>query len=317
MKKQNIIKKNFGVLTIVTLIFLLLFFYFINSIFIMIDAGHTGVLFKRFGNKGVVLDKVYSEGINIIWPWDRLISYDVKIQEFKEAVSVLSKNGLTIDVIVSIRYQLVRSRTPWLHQNVGKEYRRKIIQPSIISSVREVVGEYSPIELYTKVRKIMQDQIMVELLEETRRIPIMYSNVIIETIKLPVLINDAIESKLKREQEFLEYEFKILMENQEVKRKIIEASGIKKYNSIVNESLTEKILTLKGIQATIDLAKSQNSKVVVIGSGEKGLPIILNTETQSKNEFLDSNLEIENDSQTKADGKNLALGSQIEKDDNK
>lgn len=271
------LKKNRVFFIVFGLVCLFAFFYLWDSIVITIFPGHAGVYFRRFLNKGTVIEKSYQEGVHFIWPWNEMYIYDVRIQEFKQKVEVLSQNGLTIMAVVSVRYYLLKDEIPLLHQRVGKNYKDKVIIPSTISSVREVIGKYLPEQLYTTARHIFQDEILVGTVEETGRLPIVYSDIIIEVIKLPDMINKAIETKLRQQQEFLEYQFKILKAQEEKKRKIIEASGIKEFQKIITESLSDPLLTWQGIQATKDIATSENAKIIIIG-GKDGLPIILNTE---------------------------------------
>jgi regulator of protease activity HflC (stomatin/prohibitin superfamily) len=279
---KKFFKKNLEFFIVFGLVSLFCIFYLWDTIIITIYPGHAGVLFKRFFNQGTVIEKSYDEGLHIILPWNKMYVYDVRIQEHKQQVEVLSQNGLTIKVVVSVRYFLLKDEIPLLHQRVGTEFRDKVILPSTISSVREVIGKYLPEQLYTTARHIIQDEILVGTIEETGRLPIVYSDMIIETIKLPPMINAAIETKLRHQQEYLEYQYKILMAKAEKERKIIEAAGIKQYQLIISESLSPPLLTWQGIQATKDIATSTNSKIIVIG-GKDGLPIILNTEDSCGN----------------------------------
>jgi regulator of protease activity HflC (stomatin/prohibitin superfamily) len=274
---KKFIRKYLEFLIVFVLVSVFAIFYLWDSIVITIYPGHTGVHFRRFLGKGTEIDRSYEEGVHFILPWNKMYIYDVRIQELKQNVEVLSQNGLTIKVVVSVRYHLLKNETPLLHQQVGEEYREKVIIPSTISSVREVIGKYLPEELYTTARHLIQDEILVEAIEETGRLPIIYADMIIELIKLPDVINTAIETKLRYQQEFLEYQYKILKTREEKKRKIIEASGIKEYQEIITKSLSDPLLRWQGIQATVDLARSENSKIIVIG-GKDGLPLILNTE---------------------------------------
>jgi len=280
LNMKKFLKKHLEFFIVFGLITLFAIFYLWDSIVITVFPGQTGVYFRRFFNKGTVIEKNYGEGLHFILPWNKMYIYDVRIQELKQNVEVLSQNGLTINVQVSVRYYLLKEEVPLLHQKVGELYREKVIIPSTISSVREVIGKYLPEELYTTSRYIIQDEILVGTIEETGRLPIIYSNMIIEIIRLPEMINRAIESKLKQQQEYLEYKYKILQTEEEKKRKIIEASGIKIYQQIITESLSEPLLKWQGIQATKEIATSQNAKIIIIG-GKDGLPIILNTEDNS------------------------------------
>jgi regulator of protease activity HflC (stomatin/prohibitin superfamily) len=281
-KKESILRRlrkrfirNRSKLLAVGFILLFLIVYFAPSIFITIQPGHVGVLFRRFWG-GTVTQRVYLEGLHIILPWNRMYPYDARIQTLRQTVDILSNNGLTIQVQVSARFHIDPYRAAALHKQVGPEYREKVIVPSTISSVREVIGNYRPEELYTTARHLIQDDILVEQIEETGRLPIIYDTLIVENIKLPELINNAIESKLKQQQEYLAYEFKLSKEREEAKRRQIEAEGIRTYQNIVSERLNGQLLNWLGIKATVELAKSPNSKIIVIGSGKDGLPIILN-----------------------------------------
>jgi len=274
---KQFLKKHLAFFIVFWLVFLFAFFYLWDSIVITIFPGHAGVYFRRLLNKGTVIDKSYQEGVHFIWPWNEMYIYDVRIQELKQNVEVLSRNGLTIKAVVSVRYYLLKDEVPLLHQRVGKNYKDKVIIPSTISSVREVIGKYLPEQLYTTARHIIQDEILVGTIEETGRLPIVYSDIIIEVIKLPDMINKAIETKLRQQQEFLEYKFKIQKAREEKKRKIIEASGIKEFQEIITQSLSKPLLTWQGIQATKEISASKNAKIIIIG-GKDGLPIILNTE---------------------------------------
>ncbi len=275
---QKIKDKSWLIITVL-LIVLFILAYSIESIFITIYPGKAGVLFKRIFNQGTVMDKTFDEGLNIIFPWDKMYIYDIRFQEKKQTVNVLSQNGLTIEVVVSIRYYLVSTDLPILHKIVGPDYMDKIIIPSIISSVREVVGGYLPEEIYTTARHLIQDKLIVEVIEETGRVPVVYDTIIVESIVLPELINNAIELKLKQQQEFLEYEFRIKKAEQEIDRKKKEALGIKQYQNIIAESLSPELLQWKGIMATLELAQSPNTKVIIVGGGENGLPIIFNADS--------------------------------------
>lgn len=272
-------KDNFTIgLFIIISVSFLSFFYFFNRIVITIPAGHGGVLYYRFFG-GTVTDKVYPEGIQLIFPWDKMTIYDARLHEVQQEIKVLSQNGLIISLTVSIRFRPIYEELGFLHKSVGPDYLKKVIQPVTIASVREVIGKYRPEELYTTRREEIQDEMLIEAIEKNGAHPILFEDIIIRTLFLPDLINTAIESKLKREQEFLEYEFRLQREAQEAKRKLIEARGRERFQRVVSQSLNPDYLQWRGIQATLKLAESPNTKIIVIGGGKDGLPIILNTET--------------------------------------
>lgn len=143
------------------------------------------------------------------------------------------------------------------------------------SAARSVVGRYTPEQLYSS----KHDAIQAEIFEETKKIVddqyIELDEVLVRDVTLPPTIKEAIERKLRQEQESLEYEFRLVSAQKEAERQRIQAQGKADANQILSESLNDKILRDKGIEATLELAKSNNSKVIVVGSGDDGLPIIL------------------------------------------
>jgi len=248
---------------------------FISKSTVNIEAGEAGVLWKRFGG-GVVTDKpALDEGFHIVAPWNKVYVYEVRRQEIFEKMKVLSSNGLDIQLDASAWYQPKRDELGMLHQNIGEDYLNRIILPTIRSAARSVVGRYTPEQLYSSKR----DAIQKEIFEETKKIVeqqhISLDDVLVRDVTLPPTIKDAIERKLKQEQESLEYEFRLVTAAKEAEKVIIEAQGKADANRILSASLTDKILQDKGIEATIKLSESPNSKVIVIGSGDSGMPIIL------------------------------------------
>ena len=242
---------------------------------ITIGSGEAGVLYKVFDG-GVVTDQPpLGEGFHIIAPWNKVIIYEIRQQELFEKMKVLSSNGLEIQIDASAWYKPITEDLGKLHQEKGENYRERIIQPAIRSAARSVVGRYTPEQLYSSKRDAIQE----EIYEETKKILdkqyVQLNEVLVRDVTLPGTIKDAIERKLKQEQESLEYEFRLVTAQKEAERQIIEAQGKADANRILSASLTDKILSDKGIEATIKLSESNNSKVVVIGSGKDGLPLIL------------------------------------------
>ena len=172
-------------------------------------------------------------------------------------------------------YKPVTEELGRLHQEKGQNYLERIIQPAIRSAARSVVGQYTPEQLYSSKRDAIQEEIYAETKKIVEPQYVQLNEVLVRDVTLPATIKDAIERKLNQEQESLEYEFRLVTASKEAERQIIEAQGKADANRILSASLTYKILIDKGIEATIKLAESNNSKVVVIGSGESGLPLIL------------------------------------------
>ena len=242
---------------------------------ITIGSGEAGVLYKTFDD-GVVTDEPpLGEGFHIIAPWNKVFVYEVRQQELFEKMKVLSSNGLEIQIDASAWYEPVYKDLGNLHQSLGQNYLQRVIMPSIRSAARSVVGRYTPEQLYSSKRDAIQD----EIYEETKKILenqyVQLNEVLVRDVTLPTTIKEAIERKLKQEQESLEYEFRLVTAAKEAEKVIIEAQGKADANRILSASLTDKILQDKGIEATTKLAESPNSKVVIIGAGDSGMPIIL------------------------------------------
>ena len=246
-----------------------------NTTFLTIQPGKKGVEFKRFGG-GLDKDNIYDQGFHIIMPWNKVFIYDVRTNEGFETMDVLSKNGLNISVELSYRYQPMPDKIGYLHDEIGTEYVKRILMPEIRSATREVIGQYLPEELYSTKREAIQDEIFKQTAAAIGPKHLIIDAVLIRSVKLPAKLEDAIEQKLKEEQLSLQYEYKLDRERQEAERRIIEAQAKADANRILNASLTDKILKDKGIEATLELAKSPNTKTVIVGGGDGGLPLILN-----------------------------------------
>jgi len=242
---------------------------------VTVGSGEAGVLYKTFGG-GVVTDEpALGEGFHLVAPWNKVFVYEVRQQEIFENMQVLSSNGLEIQLEASAWFQPDYANLGKLHQEKGQSYVSRVLQPAIRSAARSVVGRYTPEQLYSSKRDAIQD----EILEETKKIVesqyVQLNEILVRDVTLPPTIKDAIERKLKQEQESLEYEFRLVTAAKEAEKVIIEAQGKADANRILSASLTDKILQDKGIEATLKLAESNNSKIVIIGSGKDGMPIIL------------------------------------------
>ncbi len=274
---RAIVRENMVPLVVGGLLFTFMCVYLANQVFIFIGPGEAGVLFHRL-TTGTELDTIYGEGMHIIWPWNRMYIYNMRVQAVTEGVEALSSNGLTIKVTVSMRYYPEYKFLPLLHQKVGPDYPQKIVEPEVITGVREVIGKYRPEDLYTLKTSDISDAIIFSVARRVSDKFIVLDTVNVTNIRLPDLVTTAIEKKLQQEQISQEYEFRIKSQKQEAERVSYEADGIAAYNNTVNATLTPELLRFKGIDATLELAKSTNAKVVVIGSGKDGLPLILNTD---------------------------------------
>jgi len=240
---------------------------------VTIQGGQAGVLFKTFSG-GIDISQAYDEGFHLIAPWNDMVIYEVRQQEVLERMAILSSNGLEISVEVSSWYQPVFTTLPKLHKEKGQDYLNRVVIPTIRSETRSVIGRYTPEEIYSSKRDAIQSEIFIETKKILDKQFIQLNEILVRDITLPPTIKTAIENKLKQEQASLEYEFKLSRAKKEAERQKIDAVGKAEANTILSASLTDKILKEKGIDATLELAKSPNTKVVVIG-GENGMPIIL------------------------------------------
>jgi len=247
-----------------------------NSIFLTIQPGETGVLFRKFSG-GLDKDKIYEQGFHIIAPWNTMHVYNVKEQTAEESMDVLDKNGLSISVDVTVRFNPAPQKIGYLHERFGTGYIGVLVVPEARSTVRQVMGRYSAEEIYSTKRSEVETAIENETQEVlgSENNNIQMRALLIRSINLPDQIKNAIERKLQQEQEALAYEFRLDKEKSEAERKRIAAEGEARANQIINSSLTNNLLKMRGIEATTSLASSSNSKVIVIGGGKKGLPLIL------------------------------------------
>lgn len=245
---------------------------FSSRLFVKIDAGEAGVQYDLFS--GLNVEKVYDQGLKIIAPWNRMYVYSTRIQEDRSVMEVLSANGLTIRAELSYRYRPIEQNIGYLHNEVGDNYHERIVIPEIRSATREVIGKYLPEELYSSKRDSIQTEIFDLAASRIKKKYIELDAVLIRDVGLPDKLKQAIERKLEQEQVSLEYEFRLTRASKEAERQRIEAEGKAAANRILSQSLTDKVLKDKGIEATIRLSESANSKVIVVG-GSDGLPLIL------------------------------------------
>lgn len=249
---------------------------FWSNITVTIESGSRGVLYEKFGEGVDVEAPTYGPGLHFIAPWNSMIVYETRQQEMKEPLEVLSQNLLKIQLDVTVLYQPEQEDLGQLEVTRGKMYHEKVVRPVTRSVVRQVVARYLPEEINSTKREQMEKEIFDELKRKLAVNFVQLNEMLIRNIVLPPTLQAAIERKLKQEQESLEYEFRIEKATKEAERKSIEADGIRKFQEIVSKSITKDLLKWKGIEATENLAKSENSKMVIIGNSDQSLPVILN-----------------------------------------
>ena len=245
-----------------------------SSTFLTIDAGERGVIFRPFST-GLDKENIYQPGFHVVAPWNSMYVYDVREKQLEEEMTVLSSNGLNIKVDVTVRTHPIYDKIGELHENFGKDYLSSLVRPEIRSAVRSVIGRFEPEELYSSKREEVQTMIETAITQGLNKNFVATKVALIRDIALPQRVITAIEEKIQAEQTALKYEYILQQERKEAERKIIEANAKAESNRILNASLSSNILKDKGIEATLKLAESPNTKVVVVGSGGDGLPLIL------------------------------------------
>lgn len=243
-----------------------------NRVVVTIHSGEAGVLYRWIS--GTDMNNIYGEGLHIMWPWNRMYVYNVRLQTEQRQYSLLTQGGLPVDLEIAVRYKPDLRLLPLLHVTVGPEYLDKVVFPETEAVLRRAVGQYAPEEVYTSRRGFLES-IVVNSLTNVEDRYVIIDDVLVRNVELPAAVRLAVERKLTLLEEQKAYEYRIGIEKQEAERKAIEAEGIRRYQDVIKQSLTEDLLRWQGVQATKELASSPNAKTVVIGSGKDGLPLIL------------------------------------------
>ncbi len=277
---------------------------------ITVPSGRVGVLWKRFNGfdlycwcfvgRGTILDprELREEGLHIIWPWDRLFIYDLRLQSVAQTYNAISKDGVSVTAQINIRYQLLHNSVAVLHKFIGPNYLATVVGPEIGSQAREVISQYTAQEVYTsreeiqeKIRenaqkslganlnKLVQPEAMEQPdpkhYDDFLQNSIQILDTLVLSIELPPEIVEAINRQTEQFYEIQEYKFRVEREAEESKRKQIEADGIAAFQRTVSQGISDSYLRWRGIEATLALARSPNTKIVIFGNNKDGLPLIL------------------------------------------
>jgi len=246
-----------------------------GSLTVTVPSGYAGLTFHTFGEGVDPEEAPLKSGFHFKAPWNKVYEYEIRQTEQMESLEVLSSNLLKINMDMTVFTQPQYDKLGYLEIERGRNYEEKVIRPAMRSVAREVIAKYLPEEFNTTKREQIQLEIKEQLASKLAENYIQLNDVLIRNIQLPVTLEKAIERKLQQEQESLEYEFRLEKAQKEADRLRIEAAGIRDFEEIISKGLSDKLLKWKGIEATKEIAKSNNSKVVIVGGGEGGLPIIL------------------------------------------
>ncbi len=255
-------------LGIVAFLLVILFFSSVTRV----GTGHVGVL-TLFGK--VQTEGTLGEGIHLINPLKTNNELSIQTQTLKESASVPSSEGLMISLDTSLIYHLNPDRAAEVFQKIGADYENIVVEPTLRSAIREATASHTANALYTGEREMVGKQIFDQVSTTLNQRGLVVETVLLRDIQLPATLKAAIEAKQQAEQESLAMNFRLQKETQEAQRKRIEAAGVRDFQQIVAQGITPSLLEWKGIEATENLAKSPNSKVVVIGNNKNGLPLIL------------------------------------------
>ncbi len=242
-----------------------------------VPSGHRGVFYSKFG-EGTEFGNIYGEGFAWHLPWNSMIVYQTQTQERKEVLEVLSSDGATIGMEMSILYRPMPSKLDSLQVTIGRNYYDVKVAPTVRGIARSVAGQFTPEEIYSSKREQVTDQIQQKLVEQMQVNYVDVENVLMRDVKIPQKISEAINFKLTADQEAQKMQFTIEKERLEAERKRIEAQGIADFQKIVSAGITPSLLKWKGIEATQKIAESPNTKIVIVGNSDGDLPIILSGE---------------------------------------
>jgi regulator of protease activity HflC (stomatin/prohibitin superfamily) len=252
---------------------------------VTVPADFVAVKYYRFAG-GTDTRESYGEGSHLKLPWDKTALYQVRLQQGNRNFDVLTRDGLMVTVNIACRFRLNVTAVGWLHRNIGPDYMETLIAPSLGSYSRLIISRNTTDELYSERRAAIQEEIKqtvaADLAQRTEqkdtpgRPTVLLDDVLILGIRFPAAVQAAIDRKMEQYQLREEYSYRIQREELESKRKEIEATGISRFQNIVGAGISENYLRWKSIDATLALAQSPNTKVVVVGNGRDNVPLFLN-----------------------------------------
>jgi regulator of protease activity HflC (stomatin/prohibitin superfamily) len=291
------VERHLPIIVIYLMVTTLVGFLIAPNVIITVPTGEVGILWKRFRG-GTQLDPrlLKEEGMRVLLPWDKLFLYDLRLQTTTDTYNAISKDGVNLVATINIRFRLKHDAIPQLHQTIGPDYISRLVRPEIGNRAREIIAEYTAEEVYSTKRQEVQKRIrthteamlgqsMVQRsVEESEygehyRVSLdamlnLYDTLVLG-LELPQSVVAAINRKVEQYYLVQEYAFRVDREKKESERKRIEAEGIRAFQQIVSQGISDSYVRWRGIEATLQLAQSPNSKIVIIGSGKDGLPVIL------------------------------------------
>jgi regulator of protease activity HflC (stomatin/prohibitin superfamily) len=291
------VERSLPIIVIYLMVASLVGFLIAPNVFVTVPTGHVGILWKRFrGGTQVDPRALKDEGLRVLLPWDKLFLYDLRLQTTADTYNTISKDGVNLSATINIRFRLKHDAVPQLHQSIGPDYISRMLRPEIGNRAREIIAEYSAEEVYSTKRQEIQKRIrthteamlgqsMIQRSEQESEygehyrvsldeMLILYDTLVLG-LELPQTVVAAINRKVEQYYLVQEYGFRVEREKKESERKQIEAYGIRDFQQTVTQGISDSYVRWRGIEATLQLAQSPNTKIVIIGSGKDGLPVIL------------------------------------------
>ena len=267
-------------ITLTSLVVVFLLAFLSDRMFISVYPGQGMILYQRF-SANAIPNEVYYEGFHVIAPWNIAYKYDLTYQQQTVPVVALSRNGLEVAVDSSITFRPIGALLPHLHRRYGTNYVQKLVLPQLRTALQDIVGQFLPEEIYSLSRSAQHEEIFQKAQRIIGGVYIDIGDVSIINVKLPPKVQGAIQDKLQAQQVSEMYDFRIDTEKKEAVRKLEEAKGIQAFQETISKGISPQVLEWKGIEATLELAKSNNTKVVVVGGGKSGLPLILGSDGET------------------------------------
>lgn len=271
------VRENLRYFYLIVAIMTLLLVLFAPRTFVIINSGEVGVQYRLLMG-GTRTEYVYPEGLRVILPWNEMFIYSIRVQEAKDEVSVLTKEGLVVKLKISVRFHPDESLVGLLHKEIGPNYKDRLVLPEVESALRENVAQTNLEDFYESESGFMQ-RIINQSSERVSAKYVTLDSVILREVELPPRVQAAVEEKMMQQQQLRAYEFRIKRELQEADRRKIEATSLAEYNGILGSSLKNPdLLKYKGLEVTRELANSPNTKTVIVGTSGASLPILFGSE---------------------------------------
>jgi regulator of protease activity HflC (stomatin/prohibitin superfamily) len=273
-------------ITLGAMIIGLMLIFFSPRMLIVIPAGYGGVLFRPL-TSGTDLGLALDEGAHLVFPWNQVEQYDLRLQTVEETFNVITRDGLAIEATIVFRYRIAEKYLPLLHKNVGSDYLKVMLTPEVAAHAREVVAKYDAEGFYSLYRAQVQKEILAAVrrgLHDENSYSasginlVDVDDILIKGIVLPPIVAASIERKVEQYHRLLEFDYRLKTETKEAQRKEIEGEGVHNLFAKIGPNQVSEYLRLAAINANLALAQSPNAKVVVMGGDSRGLPLVLNAE---------------------------------------